>query len=74
MKKRKNKPSHEPFTLNLVAKHAYKFNKSLTFKDKRKYYRKAKHKASELLLIKCVHFIRRSSKSTQQLYTALYKV
>jgi len=32
---------------NLVAKHASKFNKAQTFKDKTKYTRKLKHKNSK---------------------------
>ncbi len=32
---------------NLVAKHAHKFNKAQTFKDKTKYTRKLKHKNSK---------------------------
>jgi len=57
MKKNKKKANDKQAALNLVAKYAHKFNKSIVFKDKRKYYRKAKHKASEPFPIKCKYIL-----------------
>jgi len=50
MKKNKRKQASSLPILNSVAKYAHYFNKSVTFKDKTKYQRKAKHKHSSLSL------------------------
>ena len=52
MKKRKNKNGRANIPdQNPVAKYAHQFNKALTFKDKSKYARKAKHAKQEVFPI-----------------------
>lgn len=50
-KHKKQQKNSAPETRNLVAKHAYSFNKAVIFKDKSKYQRKAKHKTLESFFI-----------------------
>lgn len=66
MKKRKKQLKNSAYEArNLVAKHAHYFNKTLIFKDKSKYQRKAKHKSFNPFFMQCIHSIKNGLNTSQ---------